>query len=250
MTTEDLISPAVIITTTSFPDLSLSTRVRMDAALKSLKLARSLNYRVITVDHMSPEPYLAELRRIGVEVLVQQGSTMGASRREALSAALGTEAKYFVYMEAEKAGYVKEIAKTLQPLAGGAADIVVPARHSCASYPRAQQHAEALGNEFWRRLSGLSLDLWFGPRSLRRECSAFFLDYRGEFGDSWECIFVPIVDAVKSGARLLGVTVEYEHPREQTEAEEEDPAFVKKRITQLEHISSALERRWKGRRRC
>ena len=47
------------------------------------------------------------------------------------------------------------------------------------------------------------MDLWFGPRVWRRELTRYFLEYDGELGDRWEAHFLPVLDAVLSGERVL-----------------------------------------------
>ena len=62
----------------------------------------------------------------------------------------------------KKENYIFSIAKTVEPIADGSADLVVPRRASLASYPLGQQHAESMGNLFWNKLTGHDLDMWFG----------------------------------------------------------------------------------------
>ena len=102
-----------------------------------------------------------------------------------------------------------------------------------------------MGNLFWNKLTGHDLDMWFGPRTFRRDISAYFTAYNGEYGGKWDSIFIPVMDAIIGGENVKSVTVDYTHPAEQTAFEEQDLSLYWKRVKQLENLLPALETHWK-----
>ena len=148
------------------------------------------------------------------------------------------------WMEPEKEGYVSQIEKTVVPILNNEADLVVPKRKSLKSYPISQQYAEHFGNTIWKELTGVALDMWSGPRTWKRELSSYFLDYKGEYGDLWDSIFIPVMNVIYDGKGVLSVDINYTHPKEQTELEEGDSEFSIKRLNQLNNLIPALKTHW------
>ncbi len=79
-------------------------------------------------------------------------------------------------------------------------------------------------------------------RKWRKELSDYFLNYNGEYGDKWDSIFIPVMNAIFDGKRVSGVEVEYTHPHKQTEMEEHNLTFYRKRVEQLENLMTSLEK--------
>lgn len=235
----------VIATTTSYnPDLE-SDILRSEIAKSTIRQATSFGYELILVDGGSSDELLKDFERYGAKIFAQQEKGMGSGRRQAIKEALDTNKEVIAWTEPEKESYIPEIVKTAKPVIEGYADLVVPKRKSLKSYPTAQQYAEPLGNSFWKRLTGYDLDMWFGPRTWKKELSHYFLDYNGEYGDKWDSIFVPVMDAIFDGKKIISVEVKYTHPKKQTEIEEHDLNFYTKRIEQLSNLLNSLETHWK-----
>lgn len=169
---------------------------------------------------------------------------MGESRRQAIKEAYNTGKEIIAWIEPEKSDYIKEVTKTAIPIINGEANIVVPKRRSLESYPLLQQYSEKLGNLFWKNITGTNLDIWSGPRTWKREMSRYFLEYKGGYGDKWDSIFIPVMNAILDGLKVLSVEVNYEHPKKQTEIEEGNLEFDKKRLEQLTTLISAFEEHW------
>lgn len=88
------------------------------------------------------------------------------------------------------------------------------------------------------------MDLWFGPRTWHRDLSNYFLNYNGEYGDKWECIYIPIINALMDKKRILGIEVNYINPPEQTAIEEHNLSYYQKRLEQLENLTKSITAHW------
>lgn len=239
------ISDKVAIATTTFynPD-SQSDTVRAEIAKKLVRTATDMGYRIVIVDGGSSQELLREFEGYGGIVYQEEQKGMGKVRRQAIREAYNTKRQIIAWTEPEKEDYIKEIMKTAVLVLEGNADLVVPRRKSMESYPTSQQLAEPLGNLFWEHLTGHSLDVWFGPRTWKREISDYFLKYDGKYGDKWDSIFIPVMDAIIQGKKVIGVEVDYIHPAKQTEIEEHDTRFDKKRVEQLDNLIKSLSLHW------
>ncbi|MFA5887126.1 MAG: hypothetical protein WC852_00220 [Candidatus Nanoarchaeia archaeon] len=239
-----------IATTTFYKPGSENDAMRAEIAKKTVRNAADLGYPIVIVDGGSSDELLKEFQSYGqnVYVHVEPKMGMGESRRHALNLAMKLGRHVIAWVEPEKENYIHSIAKTVEPIFDGSADLVVPRRASLASYPLGQQQAESMGNLFWNKLTGHDLDMWFGPRTFRRDISAYFTTYNGEYGDKWDSIFIPVMDAIIGGENVKSVTVDYTHPAEQTAFEEQDLSLYLKRVKQLENLLPALETHWKKRK--
>jgi len=240
------ISEKVAIATTTLynPDLE-SDALRSELAKSTVRHATNLGYEIIIVDSGSSDKLLKDFERYGAKVFFQQKKGIGPCRRQAIRGALDTKREVIAWTEPEKESYISEIYKTAKPIIEDYADMVVPRRKSLKSYPTAQQYAEPFGNSFWKALTGHDLDMWFGPRTWRKEISDYFLGYNGEYGDKWDSIFIPVMDAIFDEKNVISVEVKYTHPKKQTEIEEHNLRFYTKRIEQLDNLLNSLETHWK-----
>lgn len=234
-----------IATTTFYRPHSDVDIERANLARNFVRSATDIGYSVFVVDGGSAHEFLGDIERCGAVVLPEEEFGMGKSRRQAIKAAHDSGRDVIVWSEPEKECYVAEISKTVEPIVNGSSDLVVPKRRSLDSYPTAQQFAEPFGNAFWKALTGTDLDVWFGPRTWRRELSGLFLDYNGEYGDKWDSIFIPVLDVLNRGDRIASVEVDYTHPKIQRDREESDLVFYRKRVEQLQNLMEALENHWK-----
>lgn len=233
------------IATTTFygPDLE-SDVYRAELATDMVRKATERNYAVAVVDGGSPDEIIRVLERSGAKIFSQESKGMGPGRRQAIIEAYNTGREVIAWTEPEKNAYIPEIWKTAVPIVGGRADIVVPKRKSLDSYPTAQRYAEPFGNAFWKEVTGVDLDVWIGPRTWGRKLSDYFLRYNGKYGDKWDSIFIPLMDAIFDGKRVIGVEVDYTHPKRQSEIEEHDKVFYLRRLEQLNNLMKAFEEHW------
>ncbi|MBM3199818.1 glycosyltransferase [Candidatus Woesearchaeota archaeon] len=234
----------VIATSTLYnPDLE-SDILRSEIAKNTIRQSTSLGYETIIVDCGSHDKLLKEFERYGAKVSNQKEKGMGNAKRQAIQEALDTKKEIITWTEPEKQSFIKDVSKTAEPILENRADIVIPKRKSLKSYPVAQQYAEHFGNLFWKTLTGHDFDMWFGPRTWKRELSDYFLNYKSEYGDKWDIFFLPIIDMMVDKKKLLSVEVNYTHPKKQTRLEEHSLEFCKKRIYQLDNLTKAIEDYW------
>lgn len=246
MNKKDLIDKTVIAVTTLYNLSKDSDKIRSELSKKTIKKAVDLGYEIIIIDEGSPNELISKFKDLGAKVYKSKSKGMGNGKREAIKIAFDLKKEVIVLMESEKTDYVSGIIKTVEPIQTGAADLVVPKRKSLVSYPLVQQHSEALINFFVRELTGLNLDMSFGPRTFKRELCSYFLDYKGEYGDKWDSLYIPVLNAIHDKKNILSVDVDYTHPTKQTEFEEHDLEFFKKRVDlQLCELTDILGKHWK-----
>lgn len=208
--------------------------------------ATGLGYEIVVVDGGSPDELLKEYEGYGAHVYEQiiKGKDIGPPRRQAIEIANRIGREVDSWIEPEKYTYILEHHKTVEPIILGYADMVVPERKSMKSYPKFQRYSEWLANKYFYTLTGKKLDVMIGPRTWRRELSRYFLEYNGEYGDGSEYIFIPVMNAIINGERVIGVDVDFTYPEEQKVIEEDNEIFEWKRILQLYEISSAHRAQW------
>jgi hypothetical protein len=244
-------------------DNPTADKIRGDIALATMGEAMEKGYQSVVVDGGSAAEFLDALKKTGVTVEPQKEKGMSASRRQAFEAVSGLEGVSVVsWTEPEKTSIVADcIPYAVQPIINGDADIVIPTRDDAAfaTYPEYQADFETTSNHLWNnilRRHGLipndapDLDVWIGPRFFRNDPNIVRLfEDRYEFvadtvsglkkdaPELWpDALFIPIVAALKSGCRVMGVNVPYRHPAAQTAFEQNSEEFRQKRASQQENI--------------
>lgn len=237
-------SKAVIATSTLFRRVNGDEKVRGELAVKAAAEAKTLGIPVIAVDGGSDAYFKRALKDEGVALHQQEGKTLGAARREAIRHAVNAGYQAIAYTEIEKIKIIPEIPKFSNYILEGVTGMVVPARQDMSSYPESQRLSETLGNQFWAKLTGLKLDVWFGPRVFSPAVAEYFLSYQGEYGDNWDSLFIPVLRAMAAGELIASVPSNYVHAQSQREVEEGTFEYLKKRLTQLSSLTAAIEIEW------
>jgi hypothetical protein len=232
----------VIATTTMYSSL-IEPRAKL--ALLTIRAAVKAGYKMVVVDS-SPAEVAEAFSNEGAAVLSQdRKQSMGVCVRKGIQIAselAGTEG-VVVRMEPEKFSLIDCLPHLSADLEPGKNDIVIPGRKNMKSYPVFQQYAEAMGNLFFRKVAGIPVeaDLWFGPRVFLSHVSNYFLDYRGDYGDVWDAIFIPVLRALSNGIHLSAVQVDYVYPEEQRLEEDGNLYYYEKRVKQLVFLTEALK---------
>ncbi|MFH1503115.1 MAG: hypothetical protein ABIE36_00455 [Candidatus Diapherotrites archaeon] len=259
------ISSQIAIGTTTWYKKGKHGELRAGLAERMIKKAVDDNYKMVVVDGGSEDWFLKSIEGCGANIYNQTVNGMGASRREVLQYAHNLNTPLIIWMEPEKLDYVKEIIKTAEPILNEKADLVIPDRRTIVSnkyflpfYPTSQQNEELFGDDCWRELTRTDLDVWSGARTWKRELSDYFLKYNGKnlfyttddgrkipYGDTWDSIFIPVMQAILDGKKVMGVKVDYIHPKEQTTLEEGDYEYTMKRLNQLNNLVPAFTDYWK-----
>ena len=236
----------LVVTTTYYnPDVE-SDVFRSNLAKRGIKSATDLGYKVIIVDNGSSNEFLKYIENCGAILHQETKLSMGQQRRKVIQIATQSGGEIIAFTEPEKIDYISKIALTASPIIEGLKDLIIPRRKSLRSYPKEQQYAEAVGNLLWKNLTGYDLDIWFGPRTWRKDVSRYFLGYDGSYGDKWESInIIPLLEAIVGEVRIGEINIDYTHPIEQTQYEECNQTYLLKRIEQLHYLTRIMKEHWK-----
>lgn len=235
-------NPFAVVTTTFSKNVQ---DMRFKLALNMVSsIVQRFGTGPIIVDD-SPAEVKDALRAIGGQVFDQEpGTGMGAARRQAVKVALEQGAETIVWMEPEKHPLVTFLDQLVDQFDFDRADLLIPRRRSLRSYPTYQMVKELEGNHEAGSLTRRpDLDLWFGPRVMNRRAARLMVDYDGQYGDRWDSIFIPVLMALKRNYTVVGHTVDYVHPPEQTAAES-DPSMDRKRDEQLVTLLDGMSQYW------
>jgi|SRR3989344_1801387 len=235
---------AAIVTTTYYPENSGSSKIRAGLALYLFEKACKSEYEVITIDGGSFSDFLDRAKALGAKIIPQKENGIGGARRQAFKEGYSTGKEIIIWTEPEKHDLIRSIPKIINPLLGKRADLVIPSRRALGSYPSAQQFIEPFCNLFWKELTGKEFDMWFGPRAMLRESALLFINYKSNYGDKWDNLHMPVMDAIKWGKKVIGLEIDYIHDKEQRDNEEHSLEFYKKRIEQLNNLLPAFEEYW------
>lgn len=238
-------SQITIATTTFYPNVE---DLRFKLASRFVQDAVAASHRVVVIDG-SPDQAVGEaFDKLGAIVYKQETPGMGPGRREAIGkAALAEERscageiRVVAWVEPEKYPVVPFLSGLSDEMKAGGVDLIIPRRRSLAGYPKYQQLCELRGNwEVGNHTGRPDLDLWFGPRIIGTRAVRHFTQYRGEWGDKWDSIFIPVAWALAAKLEVCTTVVDYVHPPEQTSVEASDPAMDRKRNEQLETLTNAM----------
>lgn len=212
--------------------------VRLECCLSMLRLATSLNVRVVVVDDSSPEIRAMMAKCGDLHVIRKQLSKgkKGAALREAIRVALEF-GDFLCWQEAEKVDMIRH---WMIPL-GDRIDVLVPARRDDlfrSTYPVEQYHSENFANMLVRlavKRLGFDefIDWHFGPFAFKKEHADLWLQHEGEL---WDAQILPVILAIKNGLVVRSVTVPFSAPTEMKAQEEGDLKFVEKRLMQINFL--------------
>jgi len=240
-----------VATTTKYDINSPVGKVRANLALQTVRSFCNLGAEVYVVDGDSSEKFCNDLESAGAHVYQENFSKgkhpMGKSRRQALELACNGGRKVVLWTEPEKTCLPSQLYKLVEPILDNSAEIVIPDRRPLSTYPISQQHAENLGNAYWKEVTGTDLDIYVGTRIIKNKSSAMlnFLDYEGKYGDLWDGLYAPVIQTIlKDKTKVIGVKIDYIHPKVQTNIEEGDPEFTKKRLAQLNNLFFTFKKLW------
>lgn len=232
----------VLATTTSYPSANFD-KIRSNLAIEMIQNAQEKKYEIVIVDYNSSEIFLEKLKKMSANVIKLNENGFGKSKRLVISKAL-ERGEIIVLTEPEKISLIDFIPQLISPIETGEAELVIPRRKSLSSYPSFQQNTEEKLNKKWFYITHTNFDISFGPRVLNSKSAFFFLNYTGIYGDRWESIFLPVIDAIKAGIKIKEVEINYIHPRIQTEYEEGNKTFDQKRLDQLNSLTKSISTYW------
>lgn len=260
----------------------LTSKVRGDIGLKTLREAKEKGYRVVVVDGGSSDEFKSELTNIEITSQPQlEKGYSGARQQSYIEASKLNGVKVILSTEAEKLSAIHDCLTDaiIQPVLRGETDIIIFKREGGAfsTYPKDQAEYEQKANKLWNDImkkhnllppSAEDLDVWFGPRLIKNDpriVSLFLDQYKFDRGSSKldqivdpfvyaNSLFFPITIALRDELRVSSMVVPYRHPPSQTQMENEDMKFRRKRDIQYKniivstlHLIRMLENNPKGR---
>jgi hypothetical protein len=238
----------VIVTTTSYVNVD---ELRFKLACRMLVEARSAGYSVVIVDDSSSHDVRSKFAELGAHIFPQLVKGMGPSRRQAFfhaaEVAKDQGAAAVFWIEPERLGMI-QFAPVLLKIIYAGADIVVPQRteFSWATYPAFQMESEKRGNAVVAEVAGRNdLDLFFGSCMYSLDAVKYVIaadPKKWGVADTYVPQYAPLY-ALRDGAAIASVPVDFQYPPEQTAAEgEQNEEMVAKRRSQLETVSAAMRR--------
>ncbi|MDP3727416.1 MAG: hypothetical protein Q8R35_02115 [bacterium] len=226
---------AIIASMTFYKSLQ---ETRVPLALRTAEEAQKYGYPLVVVDGGSPPQVLEALRARGTKVHPQEGTGLGAAHRQLFSIAAGMSQPRSAidWIEIEKWPLVSQLYRVNSLILDGEADLVFPSRTPVGwkSYPPEQYHQEKLCNMAAAAITGYNLDWFWGPFAANLKALQHFIEYRDEYGGTWDARTIPRLRVIAAGLKLTGVPVPYTHPPEQT-AEETGvlEPFIMRRVRQV-----------------
>lgn len=242
-----------VVTTTFYENIG---QTRFHLACQTVGNAAACGYYVTIVDGSvrrdavtSEETSHAEIQQAfrwagGTVQRQAPGTKTGASRRQAFGAA--PEADVHVWTEPEKTDLIRHVPAIIKPILDGEADIVVPKRteRSFDSYPKYQVDSEQLANTVFAEVTGLPLDVMFGPVAFSDKFTRYFVncdptDYGG--ADTY-IQQIALMVALSKGARVRSVEIDFFYPSVQYAEEDGNEEMVKKRKSQFHALTEGFRK--------
>jgi hypothetical protein len=236
-------SDIIIATTTFYNCENPADKLRSELSFQTFSEIKKKGFGLIIIDSGSSKEHIHKMQGMNLNFVLQDKKGMGVERRQVIAEAQ-KQGSIIVWMEPEKCPFVQYIEYLAQELIDQKAEIIVPKRTSLASYPLFQQKTEETLNLFYKNITGIDLDICFGPKIFTKEAADYFLKYDGSFGDRWESVFIPVYLALKDNKKVISSIVNYVHPEVQTVFEAGNKDFDLKRIDQLNDLCKSIYHFW------
>lgn len=237
-------------------------KIRGDLAIEMLNEARKKNFQIILIDAGSSRVFIKEITRIGIKVIHSKNKKLSPSRQYGFKLASKMKGvKIICWLEPEKVSIPKDcLPQAVLPILKNQADIVIPKRDKKAfyTYPSFQAKIEETANKRWNSMlkehkliskDAEELDIWFGPKFFKNDPKLINIFQKSyQFKDKiqkmdiWSnAIIFPIITAMRLGYKVVSSKVQYQHPKQQTIAEESSVLMRRKRQIQYQSILSTTE---------
>jgi len=251
--------------------------LRMQLCLETVAKCQTFSIPIVVVDGSPSDEVHSALQSSGAIVYRQTfEGKKGAALREAALKAHGlpgvVDSTKLCWMEAEKTDMVRNWSALHESENNGDYsdhdDIIMPWRNQIlfrSMYPIEQYHSEMYGNYYldnvakeemkkmkleypeieghgFRPRKYPHLDWHFGPFAFQAKHIKLWTEYKG--GDSYDAQLVPIVHAMRKGHRVSSREINYRAPPEMQKQEEENSAFIEKRLAQLNDLDPKVKKAW------
>jgi hypothetical protein len=225
-----------IITTTQYESIIDN---RFHTACQTIGNACALQYNVTIVDASPDGRVWKAFHTLKISPHIQKHrGTKGLAQRQAFSEA-PSSARVHIWTEPEKTDLIRHIPRLIDPVLRDNADIIVPKRSakSLASYPAFQVKSELEANAVFAEVTGLELDVMFGPvvfadSQIRRFATCDPARYGATDTDIQQ---IALIEAIAEGKTVESVEIDFFYPSVQrAEEEEAKDTMIPKRRQQLE----------------
>ena len=225
----------------------LVEKTRAEVFLDTAEKMARVNLPLTVVYTETKRFILDTLRGLGMNLVPQRSSGMGNIRREAFVAALRAfpKAKYLCWLEPEKPGMVQFVAPMAHRMEQERSVLGMFNRTSMASYPPEQAYYYLFCRAVATQLIGCDIDYAFGPMMMTRSASSYFLNYQGEYGDTWDCILIPRLRIMNNGDGISVLPVNFRNDPRMTQVESGNVVMMLKRLEQLNNVIPSLVSEWR-----
>ena len=224
-------------------DMDEIERVRYKLALQTIEKTVKSGIPILIIDGDSPDYMIEEFIKRGAKMHGQKGKTYAGSVKQGFKAAYDEKIDHIVWTQIEKVSLIKDLEKIISPL--GYSHLVIPSRNKKLrkeSYPEPQFLLEEFTNIYWNLLTGKKWDITFGVMAMNRDISKLFIEYDESNGSKWECLQLPLIDALKKDIKFENVELDIIYPLEQKNLEMNNLRIYRKRMEQLNSVVCAWER--------
>jgi hypothetical protein len=242
--------PDQVVCVTTFrqgnPENSVG-QTRAEVFLTTAQKMMELGLPVVALFTETQENFLGLLERLGVTLVKQQTSGMGAIRREALACAfsLFPLVKNYCWIEPEKPDMVRFIFPMLALMSKEQSLLGLFNRVGMASYPAEQAHYYLFCRVVATKLLGFDIDYAFGPMVISRPSVPNFLEYAGEYGDKWESILVPRLRILNRDEHVSLLSIDFKNDPRMTAIESGNIGMILKRLEQFNNVIPSLVEEWR-----
>lgn len=241
---------------TTFPNSFLKKQVseatfktRLEESFEAALEDHKQNYKVIALCDSELLSYYEPTHASLIEE--NPNLSMGHGRRQVIQAAYEELYKRdnrlsnsaILWREPEK-NLAKFTEQLLSPVLEGNADLTIMNREKLDSYPTFFKFWEKVGSRYCSKIFGIDADYFSGPRGMNLKAAPCFYSYLPKvlgLPDRHDSIFCPVLDCIKAGFKILGVQIPFEYPKNQRDAEENDPRTMEKRMQVMEQLFNALD---------
>lgn len=237
----------VALTTIKYSDmLNPVEKVRSGVFLDTARNLSGLDIPCIAIYDECSDSYLQQVRELGVLIVPQSGQGMGVVRREAIRAGVThyQNATYYAWLEPEKPNLPFHVESLVEAMQRDKSVLSLFNRVRMENYPEEQTNCYLFCRAVATYLLGFDLDYAFGPMVLTSQSIPFFLDYRGEYGDLWDSLFIPRLRIIKAQMGMTTASVAFVNDSRMCAVEKGNTAIILKRVQQLNNVVPSLIAEW------
>lgn len=229
-------APLVAIAMTTSYASSNQLPARQRSCLRTIRLARRLNYPVVIIDHASHPRFITLCRAQGASVNPQRTASSASARIEAITAAAGVGTEFVYWTEDDKPALIRAVPHLVDHALIERAVVAIPYRSSLRHYPPFEAAMYNFGRSLAVELLRTPLDLFLGSTLIaQKECGRW--TERTDERCPWRAIHAPRLALVEEGKRVVSMGTHFERSRSLWHEERGNRFAADKRATQLHALT-------------